>query len=305
MVLAIGSLLHRYGDKIANETEPDGPSFDNYGLFWGCVVLSILGNILLTWHAVAIIRPYVTSDAYELHAVGWIVLTQALIAIFLPLILAIYFGIKLDQSIPFAMFLLAPLCCNCAKRIRRKAVQCFSLWNLIMCILHVLGRVGMVGLALLALPPTVLFTLLIYLVAVVCTLQFLAILFTFCKMEKKSSPILRLCQVLAFTLLFFAVLCFGLLISAIGALANYGTLRISLYSVFSIIVTPPVAAAIVWTLRRTGALWLRSIERGNAQAVMEQGGVKGDMGGTPEQGVVNEKTSLLPSLDVSERCVMM
>ncbi|MDA8002609.1 MAG: hypothetical protein MPL62_15120, partial [Alphaproteobacteria bacterium] len=190
--------------------------------------------------------------------------------------------------------------------------QCFSLWSLILFILHVSGRVGFIFLALLALPPTVLFTLLIYLIAVICTMQFLAILLTFCKMEKRQwlrhqflSHVLNLLQAVAFTLLFFAVLCFGLLISAIGALANYGTLRISLYSVFSIIVTPPVAAAIVWTLRRTGALWLRSIERGNAQAVMEQGGVKGDAGGTPEQGVVNEKTSLLPSLDVSERCVMM
>ena len=311
ILLIISFLLRHYGNEIACNDPNVQPSIDKYGLFWAAVVLSIFGNGLLTWHAIAIIQPYVNSGSSDLVYEGWIVVAQLVIIFVSSMIVAIIFGWRLVLAIPM-MFLWPLRKLSCAEQRSSKIIQCFSLWSLILFILHVSGRVGFIFLALLALPPTVLFTLLIYLIAVICTMQFLAILLTFCKMEKRQwlrhqflSHVVNLLQAVAFTLLFFAVLCFGLLISAIGALANYGTLRISLYSVFSIIVTPPVAAAIVWTLRRTGALWLRSIERGNAQAVMEQGGVKGDAGGTPEQGVVNEKTSLLPSLDVSEKCVMM
>lgn len=265
VVLVTGLLLHLYGDKIT--TSVNGRlSYDNYGLFWGCVVLSVVVNGLLTAHAITIITLYLNSGSYDLIVVGWVVLAQLLIIIIASLVFAIYFDRKLDLFIP-SIFLwpLVTLTCNQANKACKKFVQCLSLGSLILCLLHVCGRVGMVGLALLALPPTVLFTLLIYIVAAVCTVQFLAIIFTFWKMEKKQwvkhrifSNVLDLGQALTFTCLFFTVLCFGLLISAIGALANYGTFKSSLYSIFAIFLTPAALTAVVWTLRKIGALWLHT-----------------------------------------------
>ena len=266
VVLVTGLLLHLYRDEIS--TSVDGRlSYDNYGLFWGCVVLSVVANGLLTAHAIMIIQLYVTSDSYDLIVVGWVVLAQLLIITIASLVFAIYFGRKLDLFIP-SIFLwpLVILTCNQAnKTCNVKFVQCLSLWSLLLCLLHVCGRVSMVGLALLALPPTVLFTLLMYIVAAVCTVQFLAVIFTFWKMEKKQwvkhrilSNVLDLGQALTYTCLFFTVLCFGLLISAIGALANYGTFKSSLYSIFAIFLTPAALTAVVWTLRKIGALWLHT-----------------------------------------------
>ena len=273
ILLIISFLLRHYGNEIACNDPNVQPSIDKYGLFWAAVVLSIFGNGLLTWHAIAIIQPYVNSGSSDLVYVGWIVVAQVVIIFVSSMIVAIIFGRRLDLSIP-KMFLWPLVKLSCAEQRSRKIIQCFSLWSLILFILHVSGRVGFIFLALLALPPTVLFTLLIYLIAVICTMQFLAILLTFCKMEKRQwlrhqflSNVLNLLQAVAFTLLFFAVLCFGLLISAIGALANYGNVTVSLYSVFSISFTPLGLAVAAWALRIVGKKWLQT--HGNAPPAPE------------------------------------
>ena len=143
----------------------------------------------------------------------------------------------------------------------KKVVRCLSLWSLILFLLHIFGRIGMILLALLALPATVLCTILIYLVVVACTVQSLAIIFAFCKMKKRGpsrcSCAINLCQTMAFTLLCATILCFGLPITAIGVLADYGNVRISLYSIFSIFVSYMAPAALVWVLRRIGTQWLQ------------------------------------------------
>ena len=263
VVLVTVLWLHLYGDSIATRVEGQ-LSFDNYGLFWGCVVLSVVANGLLTAHTSLIVKLYLNSGQYDLIVVGWVVLAQLLIILIVSLIVAIYFGRKLDLSIP-TIFLwpLVILTCNRKEDSCQRFVQCFSLWSLLLFFLHVCGRVGMVVLALLALPPTVLFTMLIYISAAVCTVQFLAIIFTFFKMEKRqwvkhriTSIALDLGQAATFTCVFFTVLCFVPLISAIGALANYGTFRSSLYSIFAIFVTPVALTIGVWILRKSGALWL-------------------------------------------------
>ena len=269
-LLAIWVLLHRYGKTVTN-TNPQ-PSFDNYGLFWGCVVLSVVANGLLISHTSHFVKLYMNSGVYHLIAMGWSVLVQLLAVVLASLIVAIWFSCKLSLDIPSILWLLAPLCCNRAKPARKIVVQCLSLWSLIQCLLHVVCYIPFLGLALLALPSTVLFTLLIYIVAAVCALQFLAITFTFCKMEKKEQGVKKYCscctrctsfvlnmfQVLAFALLCVSFLCYSILISAVGASANYGiTSWSSPHSVFSIVATSLFPVALVWIMREIGTLWLQ------------------------------------------------
>lgn len=53
VILLISFFLHQHGNAIANVgTDDCQPSLDNYGLFWGSVVASVLGNSLLTTHAI-------------------------------------------------------------------------------------------------------------------------------------------------------------------------------------------------------------------------------------------------------------
>lgn len=259
VILVICFLLQRCGTTIANDND-DRPSLDNYGLFWGCVVQSVIGNGLLTAHAIGIVQLYVSSGAHGLIVLGWLILALLLIGVIASLIVAIHFGRKLPISIPLCFtWPLVILCCD--RETIMKVVRCLSLWSLILFLLHISGRVGIVALALLALPATVLCTLLIYIIAVVCTVQFLAIIFTFFKMEKSNpsrcSYAINLCQAVAFTFLFATVLCFGLPITAIGALADYGNVWSSVYSVFSIFVAYMAPAAFVWALRRIGSKWLQ------------------------------------------------
>lgn len=260
VILVIWLILHEKKDDITNNGPGQEPSINNYGLFWAGVVLSVLGNGILIAHAVVIVKIYVHSSAIHLIVVGWIIVALLLIGVIGSLIVAIQFSKQLDLSIP-SIFLnpLVILSCNRAVKKCRKIIQFFSLWSLILFILHIIGRVGIIALAVLASPPTVLFTLLIYLVAAVCTVQFLAVLFTICKMEKNSNQwqlCSLVCQTAAFICLFVAILCFSVMISAIGALADYGTVKSSLYSVFSIFIVSMAPTAFVWALHTIGRKWL-------------------------------------------------
>ena len=260
VVLVIWLALYEIKDDITNNGPDQEPSINNYGLFWASVVLSVLGNGILNAHAVIIVIIYVNSGAINLIVVGWMIVALLLIGVIGSFIVAFQFGIKLDLSIPMIFIRpLVVLSCNRAVETSKKIIQCLSLWSLILFILHVFVRMGVIALAILALPPTVLFTLLVYVVAAVCTVQFLAIVFTFFKMKKNSSQwhfCSLVCQTAAFTCLFVSILCFSVMISAIGALADYGTVRNSLYSVFSIFVGSMAPTAFVWALHVIGRKWL-------------------------------------------------
>ena len=254
-VLGISVVLHHYRDTITNNSQTR--LYDNYGLFWGCVVLSVFGNVLLTVHAGYIICIY--SSHKDLIPLAWAIAIQVLIATVVSLVAAVSLSSwEWNLSIP-AIF----MCFERAKEIREKIVLCLSLWSLILFLLHILGRMPFVILALLALPPTVIFTLLIYIMAAVCMVQFLAISFTFVEMKRRPHPrrcscLYDLIQLSVFACLFLAVLCFSTLISAIGALANYGPFWSSLYSVFSIFATSTAPLGLVWVLRQIGCLWLQA-----------------------------------------------
>ena len=265
VTLLISFFLHQHGSAIANVDAIDcQPSLDNYGLFWGCVVVSVLGNGLLTTDAIKIIQLYVTSGTHYLYVLGWMILALLVFAVLASFIVAVYFGWQLPISIPSCfIWPIANILCYDQEVIKynMKVVRCLSLWSLILFLIHISARVGSMVLALLALPATVLCTLLMYLVTVVCTVECLAIVFVFCKMKKRGqsrcSCVINICQTIAFTFLFATVLCFGLPIATIGVLADYGNVWSSFYSIFSILVAYMAPAALVWALRRIGTQWLQ------------------------------------------------
>ena len=270
VILLIYFFLKQHGNSIANVEDNDThtrPSLDRYGLFWGCFVQSLLANGLLTGHAIKIFQLYVTSGMPNLIILGWLILALLVIAVLASLVVAICFGCQLPITIPSCFMWPVQIVsvlyyCDQETMIEggEKVVRCLALWSLILFLLHIFGRIGIIFLALLALPATVLCTLLIYLVAIVCTVQSLAIIFALCKIEKRgqsSSCAINLCQTMVFTLLFATILCSALPITAIGALANYGKVWSSLYAIFSIFVAYMAPAALVWALRRIGTQWIQ------------------------------------------------
>ena len=269
VILMVYFFLKQHGNNIANVGDNDNqPSLDNYGLFWGCFVQSLFANGLLTAHAIEIIQLYVTSGMPNLIVLGWLILALLVIAVLTSLVVAICFGCQLPITIPSCFMWpvqIVRVLYDCDEETMingsKKLVRCLALWSLILFLLHIFGRIGIIFLALLALPATVLCTLLMYLVAIVCTVQSLAIIFAFCKMEKRGqsrcSCAINLCQTMVFTLLFATILCFALPITAIGALADYGNVWSSLYSIFSIFVAYMAPAALVWALRRIGTQWIQ------------------------------------------------
>ena len=265
LVLIVGAMfLHSKGHSIAIVSNAQ-PSYDNYGLFWGCVVLSVVGNVFMTVHSILIFQLNLASGVRELIILGCVLVAQLVFGMSTSLLVAIHYGSKLDLSIPSIFSLpFGILFCNRAKQINKKIVQCLSLWSLLLFLVHVLYRASFVFLALLARPSSVVPTSLMYLFAGFCTVHFLAIIFTSTKMKKREqwkkhipAIVIDLVQTLVFTFTFATALCFGLVIGAAGALANYGSVQNSPYPTLSTLVTPLALAAFGWTLRKVGAQWLK------------------------------------------------
>ena len=274
ILLVSAVFLHKYKKESVIESSDNTTqsSCDNYGLFWGLVTMSLLGNAILTAHATIIAELLVKSDKTEHIVTGWLVLAQLVFAIVASLLVAIYHGRKLSFSIP-SIFLLpfAPLCCNHANERSKKIVQCLSIWSLLLFILHVCCRASFIFLALLARPPVVISTALLYILAAFYSVHLLAILFTFAKSRKKHqkktyvySLLIDLAQTVAVMVVFAAAICFGSVIGFAGVLANYGTIMNNPYSMLSTLITPLALAGFGWALRKVGAEWLRSVTSPNA-----------------------------------------
>lgn len=137
----------------------------------------------------------------------------------------------------------------------------FSLWNLIQCVLHWFGYVPFLVLALLASPSTVIFTLLLYITSALCVVHVLAACFILCKaVKREQGACCRMFQIVWYVLLCVAFLCFITLISAAGAVANYGsTAWNSNPSVFSLRLSTVAPVTIMWSLRRISMLWLQTL----------------------------------------------
>ena len=254
-LLVMWVLARKYGSVLTRTNQP--PSFDNYGLFWGCVGLSVLVNVLLIVHTVHIVMLYVLAGG-DLSVMGWVVALQLVLVVGASGILAWGLSRKLSLEIPSILH------CCCKKKALKTFVQGLSLWSCIQCVLHFSCYVPFLFLALLASPATVFFALLIYITSAVCIVLILAVIFVFCKgatmrqgvcCRERCTP--DLCQIVGYAMLCFAFLFFIVLISAVGSVANYGTTAWNnTLSVLSIVVTYMAPVPIGLGLQRIG-MWLQ------------------------------------------------
>lgn len=280
-----------------------------YGVFCGCVGLSAIGNILLSAHTFSIAVVYLISGDPELGLLGKLVLAQLAMGTIITFLLASWFGLWLDISIPVIFSCTQYLCTCCEKNralyicIQFRIERCLSLWSLLSFTVHIACRMIFVLLALLAEPSTVMSTLAIYLFAAFLFIHFVGIIFTVFKQERRPKKRTfygrKFCQfVLFFSLygsLFAVVMSFGLLITAANSLAVYGGARNSINAVLSTVVTPVVLAGISWVICKSSSKWLRelltlppipSTSEANeqisllvhAEAQMEEGTVPGGQG---------------------------
>ena len=271
LVLLISVLfLHKKGHTISSSKSQS--SFENYGLFWGCVSVSGVGNVLMTAHAVIVAEIHLESDDYGLIASGVMVITQLVFGILMSLIIAIYYGRKLSLEIP-SIFILpfSILSCNCAKETVKKIVQCLSIWSLLMFLLHASCQACFVFLALLSRPVIVISAALVYIFTLFYNVHLLAIIFAFAKAKKKhhwktkfSAIIIELVQILVFVIICATATCFGSIIGYIGVLASYGAVISSPHHVLSILLVPSALAVFGWTLRKIGSQWMETFVSPNA-----------------------------------------
>ena len=273
ILLGSGLFLHKCKKEsiMDNGDSTAECSHDNYGLLWGLVTMSLLGNVLLTAHGIYIVYLHLTSGVFKLIAAGWMMLGQMVFEIIASLTVGIYYGRKLNFMVP-SIFLLPVtfICCCHAKETSKKIVQCLSIWSLLMFILHVCYRASFLFLALLARPPVVISTALLIIFAAFYFVHLLAILFTFTKVRKRQqrkryvySLLIDLVQTVAVMVVFATAICFGSVIGFVGMLANYGTIMNNPYSMLSTLITPLALAGFGWALRKVGAEWLRSVTSPN------------------------------------------
>ena len=164
LILLVSALfLHKYKkEKVVNDTDNTAQStLGNYGIFWACVTVSVMGNVLHA-HGIIVVYLHLKSGVFDLMATGWMVFAQVVLALIASLVVAIYYGVRLNFPIPSIFFLpFIILCCNHAVRAGKKIVQCLSIWSLLLFILQVCCRASFIFLALLARPPVVITTVLL------------------------------------------------------------------------------------------------------------------------------------------------
>ena len=265
LVLLISVLfLYKKGHTISSSKSQS--SFENYGLFWGCVTVSGVGNVLMTAQLVIGAEIQIESGEYGFIATGAMMITQLVFGIVVSLIVAIYYGRKFSLEIP-SIFILpfSILSCNCANETVKKIVQCVSIWNLLMFLLHASCRACFVFLALLSRPVIVISATLVYIFGLFYNVHLLAIIFTFAKAKKKrhwktkfSAIIIELVQIFVFVIICATATCFGLIIGFISVLASYGAAVNSPHHVLSILLVPSALAIFGWTLRKIGSQWMET-----------------------------------------------
>ena len=131
VLLVSVQFLRKQGSTLASSHNDSTAksSFNNYGIFWGCVTVSFLGNVLTTVLTLMTEIVHLSSSALAHINTGWIVLGLLVLIMSTTLIVAIYHGRKLSFAIP-SIFLLPfaiLCCCNGAHEISKKIVRCLSI----------------------------------------------------------------------------------------------------------------------------------------------------------------------------------
>ena len=262
MVMLVSALfLHFKGSKIAQHTSQT--SYDHYGLFWGYVVTSLAGNIVLLTYGSTLARQGISSEVFNLQLTSYAHVVLMVGGLEVSLLIALHFGHKLQFSIPsiFLWCLVIP-CCN-QKRLMKKTVQVLSLWSVLYFQAAVMGYADFIFFAVLATPHAVISALLLLLFAAFCSIHLFAILFKSTKLRSPQlkytvlSILINVAQTLVFTIAFAAAFCFGVVICVAGGLVNYRVQGSSLYPTLSTLVTPLALAVFGWSLRQISSQWLR------------------------------------------------
>ena len=263
MIMLVSALfLHFKGDKLAQHTSQT--SYDHYGLFWGYVVTSLAGNVILLTYTSTLARQGISSEEFNLQLTSYAHVVLMVGGLAVSLLIALHFGCKLHFSIPsiFLWCLVIP-CCN-QKRLMKKTVQVLSLWSVIYFQAVVMGYADFIFFALLATPHAVISALLLLLFAAFCSIHLFAILFKSTKLRRSPqlkytvlSILINVAQTLVFTIAFAAAFCFGVVICVAGGLVNYRVQNNSIYPTLTTLVTPLALAVFGWSLRQVGSQWLK------------------------------------------------
>ena len=262
VMLVFALFLHFKGNKLAQHTSQT--SYDHYGLFWGYVVTSLVGNVILVAYTSTLARQGISSEEFNLQLTSYAHVVLMVGGLAVSLLIALHFGRKLQFSIPsiFLWCLVIP-CCN-QKRLMKKTVQVLSLWSVIYFQAMVMGYADFIFFAVLATPHAVISALLLLLFAAFCSIHLFAILFKSTKLRRSPqlkytvlSILINVAQTLVFTIAFAAAFCFGLVICVAGGLVNYRVQDNSIYPTLSTLVTPLALAAFGWILRQISSQWLK------------------------------------------------
>ena len=254
-------------DTGTNTTQP---LYGIYGLFWGCVIVSAVGNILLSLHTIWIAALYLNYGDRELVYVGWVVLSQVVLGT-LAVSLAIFFGRKLQFPIPVIfsyLCFLCTCCCNKEHALQKteKIVQCLSLWSLLLFTVQLACNMSFVFLALLARPTTVISTLAMYLIFASYCIHLWAGIFAVIKerqpaLEKRTTSFRRrLFQTWKVFMMFIslcgATIFFGILVTAAN---TYGRGRDSINAVLSTVITNMALGGITLAGHKVGSVWVTTV----------------------------------------------
>ena len=99
--------LRKHGSTLASSHDDSTAksSFSNYGIFWGCVTVSFLGNVLMTIFKLLTEIVHLSSGVPKYIEAGCLSLGAFWFGASTTLIVAIYHGRKLSFAIP-SLFLL-------------------------------------------------------------------------------------------------------------------------------------------------------------------------------------------------------
>ena len=131
VLLVSVQFLRKQGSTLASSHNDSTAksSFNNYGIFWGGVTVSFLGNVLTTVLTLMTEIVHLSSSALAHINTGWIVLGLLVLATSTTLIVAIYQGRKHSFAIPSLLLLPFAIlcCCNGAHETSKKIVRCLSI----------------------------------------------------------------------------------------------------------------------------------------------------------------------------------
>ena len=254
--------------KINDET------YRCYGLFWSFATVALLCNMCLLFYNGTLIKSQILSNESTLMTIGYSQIIFTLFIMILELPVSIVSGMRLNLPIPATFIVCVRLlfCFKCKKG-SQKLIQIAAMINVSIFLQNFLCYAACILMAFLSNPPRVIASSLVYIFGVFCAVHFLAVFFTFGKLnsqrQRKRNLFCKLfcgtAQIAAFTILFVSALCFGFIIGASGAMSSYGSHTKGPIPTLSAIITPILFAVLGYLLKKGGSHWLKSYDHSDIE----------------------------------------